>query len=170
MNESPLYAASAKRTRTVARAAAMLFWICGGCGKDETTGPSTEFDLASLSGTWLGSRDIVQTGQCSINGTDSLATSVSLGWTVDSSGNAVITPIAPLSTHRWSGRVESDLSVALWKNYEVVCGNVSRADSAFYEGTIVVVDGRRGLVVEAHEAWCPSSGCFFRNRYTLAQE
>lgn len=128
-------------------------------------------DLATFSGNWRGTMTIIQTGNCTINGTDSVSIPSNMSWRVDSFGSITIVDSVFMNTN-WEGKIEPDSSVVLGKGFWVDCVfQAPHYEMVEYSGRIADTLGFFQLTVETTEEWCPApQSCLFRVRYFLAKE
>jgi hypothetical protein len=127
-------------------------------------------DLTAFSGNWRGTETLIQAGNCTIDGTDSLTVSANFWWIVDEFGYMTIVDSVFMSQN-WEGKMESDSSVVMGKGFWVECVASANYEVAQYAGKIEDNSGVLQLTVESLEEWCPApQSCIFRVTYSLTKE
>ena len=136
------------------------------CNGENPSAPKIE--LSTLSGDWTGTETILQAGQCTISGGDSISVPITLVWVVDSDGNVNVQN-PQRGNESWSGKVEPNLNISLEKSFPVNCSGTVRNVTSSYNGTIEQESGNFTVNMEAIEDWCPPQ-CIFRVRYSLLKQ
>ncbi len=146
----------------------LLFSLIILCSCSDENPSAPQIDLSMFSGNWSGTQTILQAGQCSISGGDSISVPITLTWVVDNNGNVTIQN--PQSGNEsWSGKVESNLNISLRKDFTIICNGIERNGATTYNGTIEQSGSAHALAIESIEEWCPQIGCIFRVRYSLSK-
>ena len=144
----------------------ILLYSCAGENPSAPTAPKNE--LSALSGNWTGTQAILQAGQCTIDGGDSISFHITLAWVVDNEGNVTIRN-PQRGNESWSGKVEPNLNISLEKSEPVNCFGTVRILTTSYNGTIEQESGSFTVNMEGIEDWCPPE-CIFRVRYSLVKQ
>ena len=148
-----------------------------GCSDDSGTNSNDDdgVNLKLLDGTWEGSVSFVRTGDCQINGEDTLyIQSTQQDWTIDPDCSVTITE--DLSYSRWTGKVWPALGVELVKVNDWTHGDGAPCvcvpyDTTEYIGQIVRTgDGGFRLNLISTESWCPAGNCRFLVEYDLVKQ
>ncbi len=146
----------------------LLFSLIILCSCSDENPSAPQIDLSMFSGNWSGTQTILQAGQCSISGGDSISVPITLTWVVDNNGNVTIQN--PQSGNEsWSGKVEPNMDISLEKSFSVNCFGTVRNETSSYNGTIEQKSGSFTVNMEAIEDWCPPA-CIFRIRYSLVKQ
>ena len=161
----------------VAFTVAVMTALLTGCSDDSGTNSNDDdgVNLALFAGTWEGSVRFVRTGDCQINGEDTLyIQSTTQDWTIDPDGSMTIDE--DFSYCSWTGKVWPALGVELVKVNDWTHGDGAPCvcidyDTTEYIGQIVQTgDGGFRLNLISTENWCPDSTYTSRVEYDLTRD